>query len=280
MELVDENIRINESLVKNDKLTIDAVYRSKSEKDKLMQQMAEAEKMNNVAKAYFNFLINRDLTSEIDVFDKHFEAIETVEIGQAKEHAKANREELKLLDSYGTVQDYMIKVNKGGRLPTLALVADYGIQGEEYKFTDEDDYATASLVLRWDIFKGFQNKAKIMQTKIDRDITDFKIREVEQQINLQVINSFYSLEAAGKSVTAATSQVTSAEAAFNIVNKQYKEGIINYIQWLDAKTAMFNSKENLIITKFDLYNKYADFEKVTAKYEFKEKSLNENTTTE
>ncbi|MBL7137150.1 MAG: TolC family protein [Bacteroidales bacterium] len=67
LEVVKENLRVSESLVANDKVTVDAVYRSRAELSKVERQMAEAEKFHESAKAYFNFLLNKPLESNIEV---------------------------------------------------------------------------------------------------------------------------------------------------------------------------------------------------------------------
>ena len=63
--LLVENIRVNERLFENDKVTIDKVYRSNAELSRLEQQYAEGLNNNQVAKAWFNFLLNRPLEAEV-----------------------------------------------------------------------------------------------------------------------------------------------------------------------------------------------------------------------
>ena len=57
--LLEENIRVNESLFANDKVTADVLLRSQSELSKLEMQLTESEKMIKTSAAYFNFLLNR-----------------------------------------------------------------------------------------------------------------------------------------------------------------------------------------------------------------------------
>ena len=63
-ELVEENLRVSEVLFANDKVTEDAVWRSKTEVRKVDFQIAEAEKQYQMAKRYFNQLLNRDLLEQ------------------------------------------------------------------------------------------------------------------------------------------------------------------------------------------------------------------------
>lgn len=269
-ELVLENIRVNESLYKNHKITLDILFRSKSELSKLEQQIAEANKSNKTARAYFNFLLNRDFNSEIIITGNIITGLNISNINTSEQNAIRMREELSGLRSYSRIADNTIKLNKSNKLPNLTAAIDYGFQGEKYRFQNDDDFIMASLVLKWDLFKGYSNKAKISQSILDKIMIDNKQKEVENQIKLEVINSYYELEAAGKSIIAAEQQKLSAEKAFNMVKKKYQEGQSNLLQFLDARTNHTNSSANLIITKYDYLIKYAEYEKVTALYDISE----------
>ena len=60
-----ENVRVNQKLVENDKVTRDILLRSQAELGKFDQQLQEAEKERIVASAYFNFLLNRPLDDSV-----------------------------------------------------------------------------------------------------------------------------------------------------------------------------------------------------------------------
>ncbi|MCD4790729.1 MAG: TolC family protein, partial [Bacteroidales bacterium] len=250
-ELLKENIRVNERLFANDKITIDNVYRSKAELSKLEQNIAEAVKYNKSAKAYFNFLLNKPLESDIEISDEtKFSFIET-ELQNSQENAINNREELYMLKSYEKANDYNLKLNKYNKTPRLTAVVDYGFQGEEYKFTSDDDFIMASFVLSWDLFKGFQNKAKIQQATIDKQIIETQYDEAENRVKLEVFNLYYEVEAVKKAIIAAQQEKLSATKSFEIINKKYNEGQASLIQFIDARTTMTNAEYNVIITTYD-----------------------------
>ncbi|MCK4662626.1 MAG: TolC family protein [Bacteroidales bacterium] len=269
-ELLKENIRVNEKLYANDKVTIDNVYRSKAELSKLEQNIAEAVKYNKSSKAYFNFLLNKPLESDIEISGETKLSIVDTELQNSQENAINNREELFMLKSYASANNYNLKMNKFNKAPNLTAVIDYGFQGEKYNFTSDDDFIMASFVLSWDLFKGFQNNAKIQQALIDKQIIDTKHNETVNQIKLQVINIYYEIEAATKAITAAKQQVLSAKKSFNIINKKYKEGQANLLQFIDARTTMTNAEHNVIITTYDYKIKYAEFERVACLYDIVE----------
>ncbi len=269
-ELLKENLRVNERLYANNKITIDNVYRSKAELSKLDQNIAEAIKFNKSSKAYFNFLLNRPLESDIEISDeKNFSFLEA-ELQNSQENAINNREELQQIQSYKIASDYNLRLNKFNKIPIFIAAVDYGFQGEEYNFTSDYDYIMASFVLSWDLFKGFQNNAKIQQAAIDKQIVETQYIEAENRVRLQVLDLFYEVEAVEKAIVAAQQEKMSATKSFEIINKKYNEGQSNLIQFIDARTTMTNAEYNVIITTYDYNIKYAEFERAACLYNISE----------
>ena len=265
-QLLEENIRENERLFENDKVTIDNIYRSRAELGKLEQRKAEATQMVQSSAAYFNFLLNKPFDSEIKI-DEHLMISEMNEsVHTAWENAIKTREELQMLQSYREVAHNNFKLNRSSKLPTLTGAVDYGFQGEEYRFTKNDDYLLASLVLKWDIFNGRQNDAKIQHARLEQKMIEQKQKELESAIKLEVTNHWYAMQAALKSIEAAEMQVETTEKAFQIISRKYDQGQASLIEYIDARTAMTNAEENLIVARYDYLISYADYEHAAGLY--------------
>lgn len=262
-KLLEENIRVNRKLVENGKITIDNLYRSETEMSLFQQKMVTAEKNREMAAAYLNFLVNKPLNEPVVITEPDILPLPDGLMQTGPESALANREELKMLDQYGRITGLQIKMNRSGAWPNLLVVADYGIQGEEYKVNKEADFAQASAVLTWDLFTGFQNRAKIGQAKLQKEMVDRQIEQARQQISLEVTNAGLELDAAGKGIAAAESQVKTAREGFRLVKRRYDEGQASLIEFIDARTTLTQAEENLIMRKFAWLSNYADYVKVT-----------------
>ena len=66
-ELLKENLRVSETLFQNQKATKDVIYRAKSDLSFLEQEKAEIQKNIDLARAYFNFILNRALDEDIEI---------------------------------------------------------------------------------------------------------------------------------------------------------------------------------------------------------------------
>jgi outer membrane protein TolC len=263
-KLLTENIRVNQKLIENDKVTIDYLYRSETELSKFDQELQNAEKNKTTASAYLNFLLNRSLTDSVIIrLPEIWPTLSDFNADYSKS-AIENREELKKLTEYGDISEMQVKMNRSGGLPDMFLAIDYGFQGTEYKFNRNQDYAQASAILTWNLFSGFQNREKIKQSILDKEIIESKIAEVKKQIELQVLTTMNELLTDEKGIIAAESRLKNAKEGFRLVKRKYEEGEASLIEFIDARTTLTQSEENFIISKFSYLSAFAEFEKVTA----------------
>jgi len=262
--LLLENVRVNERLVENSKVTRDNLYRSQTELSKFDQQYLVARKNGLTAKAYFNFLLNKPLNDTI--FTEKLPAMPRLadKLKNYTQQALENREELRYLEKYGNISALQIKMNQSSALPDLLVVADYGFQGETYEFNRDQDYLQASVVLNWKLFQGFQNRAKIREAFIQKEILDKQLEEARSRIELEVTSTLIGLRATEIGLVAAESQVKSAREGFRLVNRKYNEGQSTLVEFLDARTSLTQAEANLIISRYTYLSDFAEFEKEIA----------------
>lgn len=267
--LVEENLRTTNSLHKYDKVTIDVVYAAEVEVKRVEQQLAAAQKDQEVATAYFNFLLNRSYeeTIEIAALDQE-EVISPLENKDAAfQKATQTREELRQIDAYIAAAGNQITLNKGDNLPQVNLIGDFGFQGVDYNIGPDDDYYMGSLVLSWPLFNK-PTKSKVQQSKIEQQILVSRQEEAKRQIGLQLISARQELKASLASIDLGKSEVESAKKAYRLVEKKFKQGQANLVELTDARTRKTNAEMRLIIFRFDTLSKAADYERAAGTYSF------------
>ena len=260
--IINKNIILNQKLFDNNKVTYDKVLRAKTELSKIEQEQSNYKKLNITAKAYFNFLLNKDLNSDIKIDYTNIKIPEiNNNVNAFIDSAINNRAELKIINLYKSVNDNNIKLNKTNTLPNVYAVLDYGFQGEDYTFNKNYDFYIASLVFKWDLFKGFDNYNKIQESKINKSILNDKLDETKKKISLQILNSYYDVKSAEKNIDLSKSQQKLANENFKIVSKKYKNGTANQLEYLDAQTQFTNSKINYLLKKYDYLIKITELYK-------------------
>ena len=154
----------------------------------------------------------------------------------------------------------MTDLYRGKNIPGLFGVVDYGFQGAEYKFTGDDDFAIASLVMKWNLFQGSVNHHKVQQSKIEGEKLNEIYSEAQQQIKLEVINHYYAVQAAYESVQSAQKQTRSASRAYELISLKYSEGQSSLLELIDARTSLTNAAANSIIARSEFFSRQADFD--------------------
>jgi outer membrane protein TolC len=259
LALVAENLRVSQRLFENDKVTIDAVYRSESELSKVEVQRAQANNFLEASRSYFNFLLNRPLDADIELVNLSPEPV-AVSLDEASLLAIQNRDELLQIEQYQQLNVHVTDLHKGKNIPGLFGVVDYGFQGEQYSFTGEDDFVMASLVMKWNLFQGSTNRQKVQQSKIEGEKLDELYAETQQQIRLEVINYYYALQADYESVQSARKQTRSAQRAYELISRKYTEGQSSLLELIDARSSLTSAVANSIIAGSDFFSSLADFE--------------------
>jgi outer membrane protein len=266
--LLEENLRVNERLHSNNLVTVDYIYRSQAELAKMKQQQSEAQRMEKSTAAYLNFLVNNPLDTPVET-DYNYQIPENiVPYKEASVLALSSRDEIVMINNYSMAANNSLRAKQSNKLPSVFGVINYGFQGEKYDFSRDHDYTIATVALRWDIFSGMQNNSRIRQAQLELLELKQKEREIEEGIRLEVINAWYSLQAARQGIEAAEAQAQANRKAFDVTSRRYSEGEVTLIEFIDTRTAMTNAEENLIIAEYDYLISLAEYELAAGLYSF------------
>jgi outer membrane protein TolC len=261
LKLVTENQRVNHSLFKNDKINRTAVLRSDNEVIRIAANLETAKQVSNNARAYFNFLLNQKLDTQI-VVDENNENLPDALV----EENTQNREELKKLSQVEEINDNVSKLTKSHWLPTLSGFADFGFQDFDFEVNKDSRYYFAGLSLEWNIFSGNKNKYKLKQVEQDTKKISSQIDNVKQQLLLQFQVSQNNLKSALEQFYADKNQKESAKKYNDDITRLYKEGQAIYIELLDAQNQWVNAQLNTNISLYNTWVAFAEMERANATF--------------
>lgn len=255
--LLKEIIRVNQRLLDHHKVTPDAVSRAETQLAQLKEQEAQAIEQNQTAKAYFNFLLNRPFGEAI-ARDTVLNSTPVVGLEQALNQSIIQRAELTQLTYAKEAGAYATSVTRAANLPRVVAVVDAGAQGYGYTFDKDQRFWLGQVSLQWDLFKGFQNDARIQQAEIDQAILYNQENELQQQIQLQVQQAWYQVQAARTAGLAAEKAVKSASETFEHIRKKYQENQASLLELMDAQNQLTQAQLNLNIHTWDYHSKVAE----------------------
>jgi outer membrane protein TolC len=257
--VLQELLRMNRKLVSAQTATKDVVSRSEYELSKIEQQLANSRKNIELARSYFNFLLNRPLTEavELDTLTGISEAEQTAD--SALRNALTMRAELAMAKAGINLAGNQIKLAKGGFLPTAFVAAEAGYQGFQYQFDDTQKYWLVRVGLSWNLFNGMKTRAALQKGKIEHRNANLGYQHLEQQIALEVRKAYYGLEAAKAALTAAEKGVTAANDAFRIIKRKYEAGQALLIEFLEAQANVTTAKLQREVARYNVMIEQANY---------------------
>ena len=265
--LAQEGKKINEKLLANGKGLPAYILRSENEVVQMASQLSEAEKQAESAKMYFNFLLNRELFTEIKT---NFNEQEAVDILKKNQMADVDqREELGMLKQAISLQQSVVKMNESFYLPKLNGYLNLGSQSSNWDFNQKSTYYLLGMQLDIPIFSGKRNLNKIKQSAMDVDMAKKSLDLTSKQVSLALQIAQKNLTQTWVAFRASQKQIDVANTYQKLIDKGYKEGVNTYIETLDARSQWTNAHLALNINQFKILIAAAQVEREAASYPLK-----------
>jgi len=267
LEIVEQNLRVNESLLRNGKGLPAYVSRAESEVRQVGSQLQSALNDQQNAKAYFNFLLNRPLTDSVVAQELLLDESKLPLLNNNNDVTA--REELKSLELARSINQNVLKMNRSFRTPKLNAFLDLASQGFDFKMNNKSFFYLGGLQLQVPIFTGKRNLYKIEQTMLDSEALRLDNAQTKQQFELAAFVSHNSIVTAYTNYRAALKQQEAARNYFKLIDRGYKEGVNSFIEFLDARNQLTTAQLQANINKYKVFSAVADHERQTASYSFK-----------
>lgn len=259
-KLLTTLMRTNQKLVKNDKATDEIIYSVQYELDQLESDRMQTIQQRKQLQTYFNSLLNRDLEDTI-IIDTAitFEPFNIIQKENLMAAALNNRSELQQLSAGIEANQIAEELQRKMYLPTVGLKAQAGFQGFGYNFNDQG-YATLGIGLNWNIYEGKRKTYAIEKAQLETLQLQQDYASLQQQIQLQVSNAWYQLEAAKQQLQSNKAAVNSAQKSYNIFEKKYRNDQAILIEYLDAQTKLITAQIAVAISQYDVLIRQVELE--------------------
>lgn len=178
-----------------------------------------------------------------------------------------NKEEIKALESFKNAYKFVLKKEKGSYLPTLGAFGGMaysslfdakattqvitGINEALYLGLNELTISNNWVIgagLKWEIFSGFERQHKIHEAKININQVQNQIDDSKEKLGLLLENNLVNYSVLNQKINISAQQEKIATNNLNLAVKQYKEGLINITERLEAENDLFKSAVGKINT--------------------------------
>jgi outer membrane protein TolC len=273
LEATRANLKANESLYRNGKVTRDLVYRAEADVLEVEQERLATASRVRIAQSYVNLLRNASLSQPLPNAALDAETIERfrarllsalagrqVDTVKLQDLASQRREELKSLDAAIAVGEARQDLARAAFKPSLAFGAEAGIQGTQYGYADEDRYVLASLVLRFNAFRGGADQAALREARALTDQLRATRELAGQQVRLEVQQALENFAVAEASLDTAAKRAEAATGAFTITSRKRDLGQINQAEFIDARRAQTDAQLNVTRVRAEYLARLAELE--------------------
>lgn len=261
--LIRENIRQNESMLRNGVRNGTALLRSKTEQEKTNAQLIQAQRNILNTRNYFNFLLNRPLQDSIQTDSI---TIATVLAQPDTTAGTRGREELKQLQTMQEVYTLDYKMQKSGLIPKLNTFVDLGSQGFDFNVNDKTRYYLWGVNLQWDVFTGGQRKYRAAQSRASLNSTTAQLDQTQQSLQLQLNESYNNYESAKAAYKSTVAQLAFAGKYYNDQLKAYRAGQLLYLELVDAQDQLTGARLQMTEAQANLQIALAELEREQATY--------------
>jgi outer membrane protein TolC len=165
-----------------------------------------------------------------------------VDIEALVAEAAASRADRAALLARASAAEALIGVERGGRLPQVALSAGYN-----YANPNRDIVPPTSTwkgtwdvgaALIWSVFDGGKRSAGEARARAQADAVREQLRELDRAIRLEITQRVLELRTAEERVAVADRGLEAARENVRVAKDRYREGVIPSSELLDAETAL------------------------------------------
>ena len=124
----------------------------------------------------------------------------------------------------------------------------------------------AGVVLSYPIFDGNRRKINLQKTTIQQEQLNAEIKNLDQNLTLQVRTSALDLLASSTQLHYAQIAADNAEDNFNLVQQNYQQGVVSITPLIDAQKVALNAKLTYSISVYNYLVNFLDLENSIGHY--------------
>lgn len=188
------------------------------------------------------------------------ESIEDFPVTQATTAADVNeaflnRAELKSLDLATQIYKKKEAIVLADQLPNVALMANYLVMNPNAHNGFKNDFAGGfhvGAMLKIPLSGWWEGSYKRNAARAETNIQRLQYEQAKEKIELQVNQSIYKVNEAGKKLTASNRNMEMAEENLRHANLGFEEGVIPALNLMEAQTAWVQARSNLIDAQIEV----------------------------
>ncbi len=158
--------------------------------------------------------------------------------------AVSQRPELSSLKAQVEAAEQGLKAARGEYLPEIALEGSYGYMQGDFRDLEGGDHWTLGVGAQVPLWNWGKTSARVRKARSKLKQAKIQLEKLQDQIRLQVRQTFLDLGKAEKNIAAADSGLDTAREAYRLATASYRAGAATNTDVLDARTALSRAEAN------------------------------------
>lgn len=181
--------------------------------------------------------------------------VETTQTSADLNEAFMNRNELRSLDLTTKIYKRKERIALAEMLPNVALAANYFVTNPNVFNGFKNDFAgmfNVGVMVKVPLSGWWEGTYRRNSAKAETRIKTLEWQDAREKIELQVNQSVYKVNEAGKKLIASSRNMENAEENLRRANFGFEEGVIPALNLMEAQTAWVSARSSLIDAQIEV----------------------------
>ena len=181
--------------------------------------------------------------------------VETTQASADLNEAFMNRNELRSLDLATKIYKRKERIALAEMLPNVALAANYFVTNPNVFNGIKNDFAgmfNVGVMVKVPLSGWWEGTYRRNSAKAETRIKTLEWQDAREKIELQVNQSVYKVNEAGKKLIASSRNMENAEENLRRANFGFEEGVIPALNLMEAQTAWVSARSSLIDAQIEV----------------------------
>ena len=181
--------------------------------------------------------------------------VETTQASADLNEAFMNRNELRSLDLTTKIYKRKERIALAEMLPNVALAANYFVTNPNVFNGFKNDFAgmfNVGVMVKVPLSGWWEGTYRRNSAKAETRIKTLEWQDAREKIELQVNQSVYKVNEAGKKLIASSRNMENAEENLQRANFGFEEGVIPALNLMEAQTAWVSARSSLIDAQIEV----------------------------
>lgn len=224
-----------------------------------LPELIKAEQNVRTAKMMFCMVTGRQLNDLIEVdtatLTSFLSDFKKPSKDEALKMAQQNRADLKAMEHLANANLGGAKIFKAMNYPNIAATAKFGTNLMSLNKEDldwDDRNWTVGIGLSWNIFDGFENRAKSEQYRSDARKLELATKAFYKMIELEIDTALAEIDAADSNMVASVEMLNAAKEAYELTDDLFKQGSGEFVELQQAEERLSMAEMGIMFSRYRL----------------------------